>query len=197
MTTIKKVLCAIDLTKASRNAFDRSAQHCACEQSQALHSSCGAREPSVCTAPEPTARTADEPARTCRARRRPGANRGATRRSRSHDRAACQCEESRSRRPWIQPAARVAALPGGFRRRTCAAARRVGCADCPVGRSIREARSDVWRIVHTGASCSGSAHASGSCVSAGRSSTIDRRDHARVDGPDAGPCIHLQRPSLT
>jgi hypothetical protein len=87
-------------------------------------------------AAERTSGAPDEPARTGRARRRAGAHRGATRGPRSHNRATRRCAESRSRRPWIQPAAGLAALPGGLGRRTCAPARRVGGAGCAMGRSI-------------------------------------------------------------
>ena len=118
-------------------------------------------------AAERTPRIADQPAGTRRTRRRPGADRRATRRTSSHDRAACQFEEGRSRRPGLQPPARVAAFPGGFRRRTCASPRGVGRTDCPVGRATTGTRSDhVERTVHTGASSSGSAGASQSWVKA-------------------------------
>ena len=154
-----------------------SAQHCSCEQSQALHPSRGARELSVFMAAERTSQTSDQHARTCGARGRPGADRRATRRSRSDDRAACQCEESRSRRTWIQPAARVAAFPGGFGRRACAPPRRVGSTDCPVGRSFWETRSDNFeRIVHTTAPCSSSARPPESSVRSFNTAHIPQRD---------------------
>ncbi len=117
-------------------------------------------QPSVFKAPERTPRTADQPPATRGARRRPGSNRRATRRSSSNDRAPCQFKESRSRRPWIQPATRLATVPRGLRWRTCAPPRRMVGVDCPLGRSSGEARAeDFERFVHAVAPCSGSASA--------------------------------------
>ena len=152
-----------------------SPQYCPCEQSKALYPSRGASEESVFMAPEATSRTSDQPAGACGARGRSGSDCRATRRSSSHDRAACQCEEGRSRRPWLKPAARVAAFPRGFRRRTCAPPRGVGRADRPVGRSIGGTQSeDVEPVVHTTATSSAS--------TAGRASSVRLRELQEVRG---------------
>ena len=71
MTTIKKILCAIDLTKASRNAFDRALSIRSREQRQALHPSRRTGHPGILMASERTARTSDPSARAGGTRRRP------------------------------------------------------------------------------------------------------------------------------
>ena len=153
MTTIKKILCAIDLDEGKPQRLRPRAQRCSCEQRETLHSSRGAGEEAVLLARARTPRTADQPAATCRARRRPGAGRRATRRSRRHHRAACQFQESRPRRPWIEPAPRLAAVQRGLCRGTCAPPRGLGSTDRSVGRSsgcepraLRVNRPDISKV---------------------------------------------------
>ena len=122
-------------------------QHRSCEQSQALHSSCGASELSVFMAPERTSRTSDRPASTRGARRRPRADSRATRRSRSCDRAACQCQESRPRRSWIEPATGLAAVQRRLCCGTCASPRGVVSTDRSVGHSLGQASPEQCKSI--------------------------------------------------
>ena len=138
--------------KGESECLRSCAQPCSCEQGPPLHPSRGARHPSVFMATERTARTSDQPATTCRPRRRPGSNRRATRRSGSRDCPACECQESRSGRPWIQPAARLAAVQGRLSRRTCAPPRGVGSADCALGRSLGQRRPENVDVSHRSSS---------------------------------------------
>jgi hypothetical protein len=152
--TITKVLCAIDLTKASHNAFDRALSIARVSKARLyiLHA--------VPTNYRFSWHQSErlELLTSLRQRAEPrssGTDSRATRRSSQHDRAACQFEEGRSRRPWIQPATRLAAVPTGIRRRTCAAPRSVASVDRPVGRSLAKAQlRNVERFVDAAAACS-------------------------------------------
>ena len=74
MTTIKKILCAIDLTKASRNAFDRALSIARVSNARLyiLHA-VPANNPFSWHATR-TPRASDKAAATCRARRRTGSD---------------------------------------------------------------------------------------------------------------------------
>jgi hypothetical protein len=139
MTTIKKILCAVDLTKASRNAFDRALSVARASKARLyiLHA--------VPLTKRYSWRARERLDVLTKLRERAERDGVLVRVVEQHgDPAAtivlhCEFKESRPRRPWIQPPPRLATVQRGFGRRTCAAPGGVGSADRSVGCALPHA----------------------------------------------------------
>ena len=146
MTTIKKILCAIDLTKASRNAFDRALSVARVSRARlyVLH---------AVPANMPFSWRATERLELLTKLRKRAEREGVpVRMVEQHgDPASVIVLHANSRKADLvvlgfQPATRLAPIQRGLYRRTRAAPRRVGSADCSVGHPRRNAARKELRV---------------------------------------------------